>query len=75
MACENELPYVCRFPLVCVAGSCACEGNFIGEFCETECGCNGHGNQTNITAAREAGACSAGSCDCAGNWAGEFCEG
>eukprot|EP01045_Picozoa_sp_COSAG04_P006354 COSAG04_NODE_310_length_17225_cov_12.768014_12_plen_520_part_00 len=67
--------------------SCICDGNFInrrhqygeshhiiGEFCETECGCNGHGNQTAIEAARETGECAAGSCTCEGNWAGEFCQ-
>ena len=38
----------------CDALTCACEGNWAGEFCETECDCNGRGNQTNITAVRAA---------------------
>eukprot|EP01045_Picozoa_sp_COSAG04_P013240 COSAG04_NODE_929_length_9364_cov_4.141932_1_plen_677_part_10 len=56
------------------SAACVCEGNFIGELCDTECGCLGHGNQTAIEAARAAGSCAAGSCACEGNFIGEFCE-
>ena len=43
----------------CSAGSCVCEGNFIGEFCETECpipDCGAHVtfDTGSIEAAREA---------------------
>lgn len=55
-----------------MGGYCACESNFIGQFCETECGCSGHGNQTAIEAEREAGSCY--SCTCEGNWAGRYCQ-
>ena len=51
-----------------------CEGNYIGELCDIECGCSGHGTQTAIDAARTAGSCAAGSCTCEGNYAGEFCQ-
>eukprot|EP01045_Picozoa_sp_COSAG04_P016049 COSAG04_NODE_1311_length_7269_cov_4.533333_4_plen_417_part_00 len=54
-------------------GECVCEGNFIGEICETECGCSGRGNQTAIEAARRFGSCSYGSCACQGSFIG-FCE-
>eukprot|EP01045_Picozoa_sp_COSAG04_P015899 COSAG04_NODE_1290_length_7359_cov_33.592837_3_plen_450_part_00 len=56
---------------------CACEGNFIGQFCQTECrtDCGVHGNLTgNVEAAREANSCSALSCTCSGDAYGEFCE-
>eukprot|EP01045_Picozoa_sp_COSAG04_P002279 COSAG04_NODE_81_length_27945_cov_46.142821_22_plen_773_part_00 len=58
-----------------VIAQCTCSGNFVGAFCDHNCSCSGHGNQTNITAAREAGSCSAGACACEGNYAGELCEG
>eukprot|EP01045_Picozoa_sp_COSAG04_P006650 COSAG04_NODE_331_length_16597_cov_7.054310_8_plen_996_part_00 len=58
----------------CSAGSCTCEGNWIGEFCDTECGCGEHGNQTGIEAARAADSCSAGSCACDRYHRGDFCE-
>ena len=61
-------------PAYCAAGSCTCEGSFIGEFCETECGCSGHGNQTAIGDARSADDCSAGACTCEPGYLGEFCE-
>eukprot|EP01045_Picozoa_sp_COSAG04_P015137 COSAG04_NODE_1177_length_7916_cov_13.807599_6_plen_730_part_00 len=62
-----------------VTAACACEGNFIGPFCETECpipDCGAHGNfaTRSILAAREANSCSALFCACEGNWAGQFCE-
>ena len=39
-------------PPVCAAGSCSCEGTFAGEFCQWDCGCSGHGNQTDMAAIR-----------------------
>eukprot|EP01045_Picozoa_sp_COSAG04_P005491 COSAG04_NODE_255_length_18797_cov_46.325968_17_plen_455_part_00 len=56
------------------SAACACEGNFIGQFCQAECGCSAHGSQTAIEDARQADSCSAGSCACEGNFIGEFCE-
>ena len=56
------------------SGICTCEGNFIGEACDIECSCSGHGSQTGIEAARAAGTCAAGSCDCTGNFIGEACD-
>ena len=53
--------------------ACECEGNFIGNFCETECGCSGHGSQTAIGDARGSGTCSAGSCDCEEPFTGNLC--
>ena len=62
----------------CVGGlasaACVCEGNFIGQFCDVECGCGEHGNQTAIEDARSAGYCSAGSCACEGNFIGWNCR-
>jgi hypothetical protein len=54
--------------------SCTCEGNWIGELCDTECGCGAHGIQTDIEAARAANSCSAGTCTCEGNWVGDLCD-
>ena len=36
-----------------VSAACVCEGNFIGQFCETECDCGG--NATALAVAGEAG--------------------
>ena len=58
----------------CSGGSCVCRDNFIGALCDTECGCNGHGTQTNIASARYANACSAGSCSCTDNFIGAMCD-
>ena len=40
----------------CRGGSCVCSGNFIGNRCDTECDCSGHGTQTDIAGARAVGA-------------------
>eukprot|EP01045_Picozoa_sp_COSAG04_P012827 COSAG04_NODE_879_length_9676_cov_154.321499_4_plen_582_part_00 len=37
------------FPVV---AECACEGNWVGEYCDHECGCSGNGEQMNIEAVR-----------------------
>ena len=41
----------------------------------SSCDCGDHGTQTNITAARVAGACSAGTCVCDEGHVGKFCSG
>ena len=55
-------------------GTCTCNGNWIGDVCDVECGCNGHGTQEDAAAARLAGSCDAGSCRCDGNWIGDVCD-
>ena len=70
----------------CSAGTCACQanfigafcdscgGNFIGDACDTACDCSGNGRQTDIASARDAGSCDAGSCACADGFVGKFCD-
>ena len=36
-------------PAQCAAGSCTCDGNNAGEFCELDCGCSGRGRLTTLT--------------------------
>eukprot|EP01045_Picozoa_sp_COSAG04_P016050 COSAG04_NODE_1311_length_7269_cov_4.533333_5_plen_330_part_00 len=61
------------------SSTCACEGNFIGPFCETECpipdcGARGNFSMGRIEAAREANSCSALPCTCTGDFIGQLCE-
>ena len=44
----------------CEAGSCSCEGNWIGDACDVECKCGEHGTFVDAVAASAAGFCSAG---------------
>ena len=55
------------------SSTCACEGNFMGPFCETECDCSG--DLASIEDARAGGTCAAGNCTCEGSsFIGEFCQ-
>lgn len=55
------------------SGVCSCTGLFIGDVCDEECSCNGHGEQVDIDAARAAGKCNAGNCECTGLFIGSLC--
>ena len=44
--------------------TCVCNGNYVGLYCELDCGCGVGGVQTNITGARAARSCDGGLCTC-----------
>eukprot|EP01043_Picozoa_sp_COSAG02_P022383 COSAG02_NODE_1162_length_14168_cov_10.478570_10_plen_990_part_00 len=54
--------------------TCACSGDYIGELCDLECACSGHGTQLALEAAREADSCDAGACRCVMGYYGAMCE-